>query len=166
MAAKSKPTTTKPSPIPLPYRLFFTWIEPLSALFGAYLYLFAPTFLLPSLIPTPLHPLLASGPSPVETMLLWQVGSLYIVFFFVEFVFLRYAGSGRPDVWRIVVAAILFGSDWGHIWSFKVLGEAAGMRADWWWWPGAWERWEDWGNLGTLWFGVGMRVAFLLGVGL
>ncbi|KAF4311661.1 hypothetical protein GTA08_BOTSDO12879 [Botryosphaeria dothidea] len=161
MPPKPTPASRDGADIPLFYRLFFTWIEPLAALSGSYLYFFQQPYLLARITPPALHAQ-TRAQSPIEAMLLWNVGSLYILFFAIEFCFLRYARS--RGAWRLVMAGILFGSDWGHLWGCKILADAAGEPA-WWWWPGAWARWEDWGNLGTLWFGAGMRAAFLLGVG-
>ncbi|EKG22362.1 hypothetical protein MPH_00292 [Macrophomina phaseolina MS6] len=153
-----------PKPIPLIYRLFFTILEPVFALNGAYIYVATPAAALQIITPPALHAQTVQQ-TPIETLLLWQVASLYVLFAFVEGVVLRWVGPQRRDVWRLVMGGIVVSSDVGHLWALKLVAEAAGQpRA--WWDPRVWTRWEDWGNQGLTWFGLGLRVAFVLGVGL
>lgn len=98
-------------------------------------------------------------------MLLWQVASLYVLFAFVELVVLRYVGTQRKDVWRLVFAGIIVSSDIGHLWALKGIADAAG-QPEVFYDPRAWTRWQDWGNQGLTWFGFLLRIAFVAGVGL
>ncbi|KAB2569618.1 hypothetical protein DIS24_g11956 [Lasiodiplodia hormozganensis] len=158
------PTNQQPKPIPLIYRAFFTVLEPIFALNGAYIYVAEPTKTLQIITPPPLHAQTLHQ-TPIETMLLWQVASLYVLFAFVELVVLRYVGSQRKDVWRLVFAGIIVSSDIGHLWALKGIADAAG-QPEVFYDPRAWTRWQDWGNQGLTWFGFLLRIAFVAGVGL
>ncbi|KAK7532505.1 uncharacterized protein J3D65DRAFT_606389 [Phyllosticta citribraziliensis] len=148
--------------VPLVYRVYMLWLEPVFAVIGAYLYIFTPTDALQIITPPPLHPQTLQQ-TPIEKLLMWEVASLYVYFAFIEFVVLRYVGSERRDIWRLVVAGILL-CDMGHLWSLKLVADASGQPSAL-WDPRMWTRWEDWGNQFTTWFGFLLRVSFILGVG-
>ncbi|OJD32615.1 nadp-dependent alcohol dehydrogenase-like protein [Diplodia corticola] len=158
------PTNNHPKQIPLLYRAFFTFLEPIFALNGAYLYVASPTETLQIITPPGLHAQTLRQ-TPIETMLLWQVASMYVLFALIELVVLRYVGPQRRDIWRLVLAAIIVSSDAGHLWALKLAADAAG-QPDAFYDPRAWTRWQDWGNQGLTWFGFGLRLAFVAGVGL
>ncbi|OMP84346.1 hypothetical protein BK809_0000353 [Diplodia seriata] len=158
------PTTNPPKQIPLIYRAFFTFLEPIFALNGAYIYVASPTKTLQIITPPGLHAQTLHQ-TPIETMLLWQVASLYVLFALVELGVLRYVGTQRRDIWRLVLASIIVSSDIGHLWALKLVADAAGQPEAF-YDPRAWTRWQDWGNQGLTWFGFGLRIAFVVGVGL
>jgi hypothetical protein len=156
------PSTTS-NPIPLPYRLFHLYLEPVFALNGARLAIQTPqTYLQIISPPTYPHP---AAPSPVETLLLAQIASLYALFAFNEAVILRYVGPQRLDIWRLIIMGCLI-ADVGHMWAlWKVAGLTEG-GLEIFWDPRMWTRWEEWGNLGLTWFAMLLRMGFVTGVGL
>ncbi|KAK8202650.1 hypothetical protein IWZ01DRAFT_545396 [Phyllosticta capitalensis] len=152
----------KAASIPLIYQIFILWLEPIFALNGAYIYVAKPTETLQIITPPPIYPQTLQQ-TAIETTLMWEVASLYVYFAFIELVILRYVGTARRDIWRLVLAGILF-SDMGHLWSLKLIAQAAGTP-DAWYDPRMWTRWQDWGNQGLTWFGFLLRISFLLGIG-
>jgi hypothetical protein len=151
------PQTSSPGAfsLPLAYRLFFLFIEPLSALVGAYYAHFRqPTYLQLT------H--LASSPAdqqqvPLGTaIVLSQLANLYFFFAVNEALVLRSTGDLR--VWRAVLFCLLVG-DLGHLYTVRELGWGVYYDV---------ARWNaiDWGNVPFVYLGASMRVAFLMGVGL
>lgn len=141
------------------YSLFFLFIEPLSALLGAwkahfdqidYLSMTAaghPTAKTLSIIP-PLH--------VAETVSLSQLANLYLLFSLNEAVVLRSTADLR--VWRALLFGLLV-ADLGHLYALRPLGHAT-----------YWKFW-DWnamaiGNVGFVYVGAATRLCFLLGVGI
>ena len=155
--------------IPLTYRLFFLWVEPLCAVNGAIMSEFAPLHYLKTLTPARLpQPPSYSGPTPIETMLLRQAASLILVFAVMEGVLLRAVGEQRRDLWRLVLGGMLL-SDLGWLYAAHgVAGAAGGLESNrfWVWNFWMWNRKEEWGNLGMTWLPFFMRVAFLVGIGM
>ncbi|KAI9735305.1 MAG: hypothetical protein M1818_006499 [Claussenomyces sp. TS43310] len=145
--------------LPAPYRLFFLTIEPLSALVGAFYACLKPqTYLY-------LTQHLSAHPSPSDDtthlplatrIVLTQLANLYLLFALHEALVLRATSDLR--VWRTVLALLLV-ADLGHLASVAPLGSSI-------YWNLA--RWNpiDWGNVGFVYVGAAMRLAFLAGVGM
>lgn len=141
--------------IPLPYRLFFLYVEPLSTILGAYYAHLEPlTYLMltdSASAPVSVHTI-PKGTSIVLT----QLANLYFLFALNEGLVLRSTTDLR--VWRTLLFGLLV-ADFGHLYSCKNLGLAA-----------YWQFWTwnaiDWGNIAFVYCGAAMRMAFLLGVGL
>ena len=145
--------TTKEGQIATVYRLFFLYIEPVSALLGAYFSFFdQPAYL--SLT----HALSAPQQDsiPISTQIvLSQLANLCLLFAINEMLVLRSTKDLR--VWKALLFGLLV-ADLGHLWSVKVLGWEMYWRA------GDWNA-IDWGNVGFVYVGALMRSCFLLGVG-
>lgn len=153
------PSSPPAPPIPLAYRLFFLWIEPLATAVGAYYAHFRPQSYLAWThpFPSPAVPatLLPAVP-PVSRIVLTQLANLYLVFAINEALVLRATADRR--VWTAFLLGLLI-ADVGHLYSVHL----AGLRV-------YWEVWNwnamYWGNVGFVYVGAMMRTAFLLGVGL
>lgn len=135
------------------YRLFFLFIEPISAIVGALYASFqqhaflrlthapsAPT----DIVPTSTH------------IILLQLSNAYLYFALNEALVLRVTSD--PLVWRTVLFALLI-ADIGHLYSVNALGPQI-----------YWNFWKwnaiDWGNVGFVYVGASTRILFLLGIGL
>ena len=139
--------------IPIFYRLFFLYIEPVSALVGAYFAFFDQAFYL-ALTHSPSAP---SGPIPASTQIvLSQLSNLYFFFAMNEALVLRSTKDLR--VWKTLLFGLLI-ADLGHLWSVKAVGWDIYWRV---------ENWNaiDWGNIGFVYAGAAMRSSFLLGFGM
>lgn len=150
--ANSTPTRPAGSPaIPLPYRLFFLYIEPVATAVGAYYAALNQHaymgMTVPSILPTTV--------STRESIVLYQLANLYFVFAFNEALVLRATSDLR--VWRVFLLGLLI-ADFGHLASVAPVGVEVYWRV--------WE-WNSmyWGNLGFVYVGAAMRTCFLLGVG-
>lgn len=138
--------------LPQIYELFFLWIEPLSALVGAYYAHFKPEQYLQLT-----HAGSAPSSIPLGTRVaLSQLGNLYAFFALNEALVLR--STSDLAVWRTVLFVLLI-ADLGHLYTVKELG-----------WPVFYDvaSWNaiDWGNVPFVYFGAAMRVSFLAGLGL
>ncbi|POS71187.1 hypothetical protein DHEL01_v210417 [Diaporthe helianthi] len=142
---------------PLPYRLFFLYIEPISALVGAfYAHFRQDEYLLLT------HA--ASAPSPGTaiptgtSIVLSQLANLYLLFTLNEALVLRSTSDLR--VWKTVLFGLLV-ADLGHLWTVRQLG--LGIYLPW-----NFARWNaiDWGNIPFVYLGACMRAAFISGVGM
>jgi hypothetical protein len=144
-------------PIPLVYRLLFTTLEPIAALFGAFLLLRNPAQFLATMSPS-------AALSASKKVIYDQLAATYTLMAWNQAVVLRLAGASRDDprtmrVWRGVMFGVLV-CDAMHLYgSFEALG------GDVFWSPARW-RGEDWGNLAFLWAMAAVRLAFLFGLGL
>ncbi|MCJ1465453.1 hypothetical protein MMC07_004071 [Pseudocyphellaria aurata] len=134
------------------YRAFFLFIEPVSALVGAYYACFEQTAYLQLT-----HA--SSAPeaiTPISTrIILTQLSNLYAFFAINEALVLR--STTDLTVWRTVLVTLLL-ADIGHLCSVSPLG------AQIYWNVFAWNA-IDWGNVGFVYLGALMRLSFLLGVG-
>lgn len=146
-----------PSPgfkLPVIYRVSFLLIEPIFALFGFIIAHFKPLEYLQLT-----HR--ASAPSaiaalPISTnIVIDQVANLYLLFAFNEAFILRSTSDLR--VWRTVLLGCLI-ADFGHLYTVRALGP------DIYWKIHEWNI-MDFGNVGFVYAGASMRIAFLLGVG-
>ena len=163
------PTTPPTTHIPLPYRLFHLYIEPL--LFvpgGIYLSLFQPRqFLLsttPSSLSLPYRPdyPTASSPNPepitpVIQQLLTNTAGLYFLFMLNELLVLWL--SDDIKIWRAVIFAMLC-CDVLHLYGLWVAGGTEFMLDP----MGKWAE-EDWVNGCILLGGAVLRACFLAGLG-
>lgn len=137
-----------------PYRFFFLYVEPISALAGAF-YAAIPTEYL-SLITLDSSPKkLASVPTEVEISL-FQLANLYLLFALNEHIVLSSTDSLKT--WRRLLFCLLV-ADFGHLITMYPLGLAA-----------YWRFWEWnamlWGSVAFVYVGAGMRLSFLIGLGL
>ncbi|KAF7308130.1 hypothetical protein HMN09_00660500 [Mycena chlorophos] len=149
-------TTTTPSSIPLLYRLFFLYIEPISALAGAYYAAFQPGAYIRDLSLPSARPALATPLSTQSTMVLLQLANLYLLFALNEHLVLSSTTSVKT--WKRLLFGLLV-ADFGHLVSMAPLG------LDVFWRVGEWNA-MCWGSVGFVYAGASMRMAFLAGIGL
>ncbi|KAK8049846.1 hypothetical protein PG994_011576 [Apiospora phragmitis] len=140
--------------LPLPYRLFFLVIEPISALVGAYYAHFRKADYL-TLTHAPTAP---SGDAILAgtSIVLSQLANLYLLFALNEALVLR--ATSDMFVWKTVLFVLLL-ADLGHLYSVAALGPRV------YWDVASWNA-IDWGNVPFVYLGASMRLAFLLGVGI
>lgn len=139
--------------IPLAYRIFFLFIEPSSALVGAYFSFFQQQTYL-ELTHAASAPL--TGIPLATQVVLRQLSNLYFLFAVNEALVLRSTSDLR--VWRTLLFGLLV-ADFGHLYSLSGLGSYLYWNASLW-------TVMDCGNIGFVYIGATMRTAFLLGVGL
>lgn len=146
--------TTFNSAIPLLYRLFFLYIEPVATAVGAYYAHFRQNDYLEMTYASSMTGLLE--PSTREAIVLSQLANMYAVFALNEALVLR--STSNLTVWKVFLFGLLL-ADFGHIYSVNALG----MDVYWQFW-----NWNAmyWGNLGFVYAGASMRTAFMLGIGL
>jgi len=152
--------------VPLIYRLFFLYIEPISALVGSYYAAGQPTQYLSYLSPTKI----TSTPiPPTETLItLYQLSNLYLLFALNEHFVLSSTRSLKT--WRRLLLGLLI-ADFGHLatmWPLAVaVGKGAVAEGIWAVFGNVW-AWDamEWGSVGFVYMGATMRICFLLGVGL
>lgn len=141
---------------PLLYRLFFLYIEPISALVGAFFAHFRQDeYLLLT------HAASAPAPGAIPTgtsIVLSQLANLYLLFTLNEALVLR--STSDPRVWKTVLFGLLI-ADLGHLWTVRQLGLDIYL-------PWNFARWNaiDWGNIPFVYLGASMRAAFISGVGM
>ena len=141
--------------LPPAYTYFFLIIEPISALVGAFYAHFKPLAYLQMT-----HT--ASSPSYISTIplstniVLTQLANLYLLFALNEALVLRSTSDLR--VWKTVLFGLLI-ADFGHLYSVSALGPEVYWNV---------LKWNamDWGNVGFVYAGATMRMAFLSGIGL
>ncbi|KAH9002281.1 hypothetical protein EDB86DRAFT_3063387 [Lactarius hatsudake] len=126
---------------PLPYRLFFLYVEPISALAGAY---YAASQFTRAVVDTP------------TSMSLFQLANLYLLFALNEHLVLSSTSSLKT--WRRLLSCLLI-ADFGHLATMS----PAGPEIFW----NVW-RWNAmaWGSVGFVYLGATIRMCFLTGVGL
>lgn len=146
------PNNTK---IPVAYRIFFLYIEPVATLVGAFFAWFLPYAYLSRTDAS-------SAPNPVlgvptsTGISLRQLGNLYMVFALNEALVLR--ATTDIKVWRALLIALLI-ADFGHLYTVLPLGARIYYGAlDW--------DLIHWGNVGFVYCGAATRICFLSGVGL
>ena len=134
------------------YKYFFLYIEPISALTGAYYALFQQQAYLD----------LTHGDSspklgiPISTqVVLTQLANLYFLFALNEALILR--ATSDLKVWRNVLFCLLV-ADIGHLYSVKAIGSSVYWNVI---------NWNaiDWGNVGFVYVCAALRFAFLFGYG-
>lgn len=141
--------------IPFIYKLFFLYIEPVSALAGAYYAAFRPDDYLRDLSLAGAQPHLLTLTTQ-STMVLLQLANLYLLFALNEHLVLSSTDSLKT--WRRLLFVLLI-ADFGHLVSMAPLGADAFWRID---------RWNAmvWGSVGFVYAGASMRISFLSGLGL
>ena len=141
---------------PLPYRLFFLYIEPISALAGAY-YAAAhqDDYLCDLVTPTNSQFTRVAVDTPTS-MSLFQLANLYLLFALNEHLVLSSTSSLKT--WRRLLSCLLV-ADLGHLTTMS----PAGAEIFWSVW-----RWNAmaWGSIGFVYLGATIRICFLTGVGL
>lgn len=135
--------------IPVFYRLFFTWLDPIICLWGAYLDFFAPRTVLSSHI-------LNDTPDIGHIMILKQRGGNMLNFGFISAFLLRYTSDLK--IWHIIEIGLLI-TDFAY---FPAVFGA--MNAQHRVLPETW-RGEDWGSLVVTGFATLVRLAFCARVG-
>ncbi|KAF7356116.1 hypothetical protein MVEN_00942000 [Mycena venus] len=141
--------------IPFIYKLFFLYIEPVSALAGAYYAAFRPDDYLSDLS-LPGGRLEPPSLTTQSKMVLLQLANLYLLFALNEHLVLSSTNSLKT--WRRLLFGLLV-ADFGHLYSMAPLG------ADVFWRVGDWNA-MVWGSVGFVYAGASMRMAFLAGLGL
>lgn len=136
------------------YRVFFLYVEPLSALIGAYYAYFQPQTYL-DLTHHPSSPQPGNIPTSTQ-IILTQLANLYLLFAINEALILR--STTDLKIWRKVLLCLLL-ADFGHLYSVGALG----VRI---YWDAV--NWNaiDWGNVGFVYAGAFMRTLFLSGFGI
>ncbi|KAH8099846.1 hypothetical protein BXZ70DRAFT_222151 [Cristinia sonorae] len=151
------------------YRLFFLYIEPVSALVGSYYAAALPWTYLALLSPR------SNGNTPPQTadasvlVSLYQLSNLYLLFALNEHLVL--SSTSSLTTWRRLLFCLLV-ADFGHLATmFPLAAERTSsgdllegiMRvyARFWEWNAM-----DWGSVGFVYCGALMRISFLLGWGL
>ncbi|KLO06585.1 hypothetical protein SCHPADRAFT_686252 [Schizopora paradoxa] len=139
-----------------PYKLFFLYVEPVSALLGA-LYAGRPAEYLSLIVPasSPLKTVL-STPSIEVSISLYQLSNLYLLFALNEHLVLSSTESVRT--WKRLLFCLLV-ADFGHLATNLPLGL-----------PLFWQiqEWNamTWGSIGFVYVGAAMRLSYLFGLGL
>jgi len=143
-----------PTTLPLLYRLFFLYVEPVATAVGAYYAHFQQQEYLQLTYSSPATSLL--GTSVRESIVLSQLANMYLVFAINEALVLRSTTDLR--VWKVFLLGLLI-ADFGHLYSVN----SVGLDVYWQFW-----NWNSiyWGNLGFVYVGATLRIAFLAGVGL
>jgi hypothetical protein len=141
------------NPIPAFYRIFFTSIDPLIALSGAYMDFFDPETILASSFP---RTSFYAKPTPPVTVLLTQAGGAFLMMAFLMVFMLRYTDD--VNLWKmfefgiLVTDLTLFFSLYGALEGQRRLN-VGGIR------------WEEWGTMVITGFVTVVRIAFLGGLG-
>ena len=140
--------------LPLVYRLFFLYIEPIATAVGAYYAHFQQQEYLQMTFSS--AQISALGPSIRESIVLSQLANMYAVFALNEALVLR--STTDLNVWRVFLFGLLL-ADFGHVYSVN----SVGFDVYWQFW-----KWNSmyWGNLGFVYVGASLRIAFLSGLGL
>jgi len=139
-----------------PYKLFFLYIEPISALLGSF-YAGRPEEYLSLVIPSSSTLKTAlSAPSLEVSISLYQLSNLYLLFALNEHLVLSSTESLRT--WKRLLFCLLV-ADFGHLATNLPLG----LRIFW-----SVFEWNamTWGSIGFVYAGAAMRLAFLFGLGL
>jgi hypothetical protein len=141
--------------VPLAYRAAFLFVEPIFALFGAILAHFKPLQYL-QLTDAASAPTTSATIPLATNIVLTQLANLYLLFAINEALLLR--STSDMHVWRTVLVGCLI-ADFGHLYSVSALGP------DIYWKISQWNV-MDFGNVGFVYAGASLRIAFLCGVGL
>lgn len=141
--------------IPLLYRLFFLYIEPVATAVGAYYAALDQKAYMHLTLPSITGGYLGTSVSTRESIVLYQLANLYMVFALNEALVLR--ATSDVKVWKVFLLGLLI-ADFGHLASVHPVGWEVYYRF--------WE-WNSmyWGNLGFVYVGATLRTFFLLGLG-
>ena len=141
------------STIPFAYRLFFLYLEPLTAFVGAGFAAGLPAQYLAYLSPPSDSPSPSPSPLPTGTLVaVYQLANLFIFCALGEALILRSTASRRT--WRAMLGALLV-ADVGHLGTMLPLALEKGWLAT---FAG--------GDMAFVYAAAAMRVAFLMGVGM
>lgn len=140
--------------IPILYKLFFLYIEPVSTVVGAFYAWFQPQTYL-ELTDAKSAPGVLGLPVGTHVVLR-QLGNLYLAFTLNEALVLRATNDLR--VWRTLLLGLLI-ADFGHLYSCFPLGLSYYYDV---------ASWNSiaWGNIAFVYCGALTRTCFLLGLGL
>ncbi len=141
--------------LPLLYRAAFLLIEPVFALAGAVVAHFKPLDYL-QLTHGASAPMTTASIPLSTNIVLSQLANLYLLFAFNEALILRSTSDLR--VWRTVLLGMLI-ADFGHLYSVSALGPDVYWKVTQW-------NVMDFGNVGFVYAGACLRIAFLCGIGL
>ncbi|EIM88630.1 uncharacterized protein STEHIDRAFT_120766 [Stereum hirsutum FP-91666 SS1] len=139
-----------------PYQLFFLYIEPISALAGAYYAAYRPSDYLHDLVAST-NKIAASGTTtniPI-LMTLFQLSNLYVLFALNEHLVLSSTTSVKT--WKRVLFCLLV-ADFGHLATMAPAG------AEIFWNVASWNA-MAWGSVGFVYLGATMRLCFLADIG-
>ena len=141
------------------YRLFFIYIEPISALVGSYYAAGEPSYYLSLLSAKGVykHLHLLEVPTLIS---LYQLSNLYMLFAFNEHFVLSSTSSLRT--WRALLFCLLI-ADFGHLATMIPLAAEKGWAevfVNFWEWNAM-----EWGGVGFVYAGALSRILFLLGLG-
>jgi hypothetical protein len=141
---------------PFPYRIFFLYIEPISALAGAYYAAIHPGRYLLDLVSPIQSDFTPVVPDTPTRMGLFQLANLYLLFALNEHLVLTSTSSLKT--WKRLLFCLLV-ADFGHL----VTMTSAGPEIFW----NVW-KWNAmaWGSIGFVYLGAMLRLCFLAGVGL
>lgn len=159
--------------IPKHYRLFFLYIEPLSALLGAYWAAFRPASYLAFLTSSALaraashlsflgtHSHAIAIPETPTLITLYQLANLYVLFALNEHLVLSSTTSLKT--WKTLLFCLLV-ADLGHLATLIPLAMEKGFFTEYL----AFWKWNamEWGSVGFVYAGATMRACFLMGVGM
>lgn len=151
---------------PLIYRLFFLYIEPFSALVGAYYAAFKPDVYLSLLTPSSAAAYDQKLPAAV-LISLYQLANLYLLFTLVEYLVLSSTSSLKT--WRRLLVCLLI-ADFGHLSTMVPLATemtrttGVSLSAGLWRVFGQFWEWNamEWGSIGFVYAGASMRISFLV----
>jgi hypothetical protein len=141
---------------PFPYRLFFLYIEPISALAGAYYAAIHPTDYLLDLVTPAQSDFNRAAVDTPTSMTLYQLANLYLLFALNEHLVL--SSTSSPKTWRRLLFCLLV-ADLGHLATMIPAGTEIFWNVS---------RWNAmaWGSVGFVYLGASIRLCFLAGVGL
>jgi hypothetical protein len=142
--------SSQPATIPVIFRFFFLYCEPLIAISGAYLAFFRPAFFFSNLFSANIVPTV----TPVHRFLLVSLSSSWLFFAVVQALALRMTSDLK--IWSALLGSMLI-SDVGNLYALQMV--VPGLDIYW-----RLDRWrpEDWGNVGFSHLSLLMRVAFLV----
>jgi hypothetical protein len=144
--------------IPLFYRLFFLYIDPLICLSGIYLAFLDPQSFLLNAVPSALTSSIDPTTAPLAAYLIISIGAYSLAILSLQLLLLhglKDAPNGlNVKLWKILQFSILL-IDIGLIYGIYVSSPAELAT-----WAG-----KDWGNVGILGALIIIRSAFLVGIG-
>lgn len=143
--------------IPFIYRLFFLYVEPISALAGMYYAAIRPGDYLIDLV-SPVQSDFSRATLDLDTptrMTLFQLANLYLLFALNEHLVLSSTSSLKT--WRRLLFSLLV-ADLGHLATMIPAGTEI------FWNVAKWNA-MAWGSVGFVYLGASLRLCFLAGVG-
>ncbi|EIN11102.1 hypothetical protein PUNSTDRAFT_65072 [Punctularia strigosozonata HHB-11173 SS5] len=141
----------------VPYKLFLLYVEPISALVGAFYAGIRPSEYLGLLtLGHTIDKSTAATPPTATLMSLYQLSNLYLLFALNEHLVLSSTSSLKT--WRRLLFCLLV-ADLGHLATMAPLGRDVYWRV--WDWNAM-----VWGSVGFVYLGAATRICFLAGVGM